>query len=169
MTHLKTLATVLLVVTWMGLNGCRGQTARSQATAPSKSAGYTSGEGSNRARTSPVVHPKALLRKYSPHEAFLSSYHDPQYGVSFRYPRNYSLQEEGGDEEQIDARSPFLKRQEDLDQEQPGAKLLATVLVPEDAYPNTTFEHGSVQLVVNETATEEGCRQAIANALGGRS
>jgi hypothetical protein len=30
-------------------------------------------------------------------------------------------------------------------------------LIPEDGYPNTTFEHGSLQLVVNEADSEKGC------------
>src|SRR5258708_33549659 len=94
------------------------------------------------------------LHKDAPHESFLSTYHNPEEGISFRYPRNYSLEE--GD---VQESSFFLKRQNDLNSEQPGATLLATVLIPEDGYPNTTFEHGSLQLVANETATEKDCRE----------
>ena len=54
----------------------------------------------------------------------------------------------------------FLMRQEDLDGEQPGATLIATVQIPEDGYPNTTFEHGSLQLVIHEAGTEKSCREA---------
>lgn len=86
------------------------------------------------------------------HESFLSTYNNPEEGIAFRYPRNYSLEE--GD---VLERSYFLQRQEDLDGEQPGAKLLATVLIPEDAYPKTTFEHGSLQLVINGAETESAC------------
>jgi len=82
----------------------------------------------------------------------LATYHNPEEGISFRYPRNYSLEE--GD---VQERSFFLQRQEDLDSEQPGAKLLATVLIPEDGYPNTTFEHGSLQLTINQAETENSC------------
>ena len=49
-----------------------------------------------------------------------------------------------------------------MDREQNGAKLLATVLVPADAYPNTTFEHGSLQLIIKDSSTQAGCRQAFA-------
>src|SRR5258708_38752122 len=90
----------------------------------------------------------------APHEAFLSTYHNPEEGISFRYPRNYSLEE--GD---VQERSFFLKKQDDFDIDQPGATLLATVLIPEDGYPNTTFEHGSLQLVVDAAGTEQGCRE----------
>jgi hypothetical protein len=92
------------------------------------------------------------LRRDNPHESFLSTYNNPEEGISFRYPRNYSLEE--GD---IQEHSFFLQRQEGLDSEQPGAKLLVTVLIPEDGYPNTTFEHGSLQLAVNDVESEKGC------------
>src|SRR5437660_1059992 len=78
-----------------------------------------------------------LATKRTRRELSISTYNNPAYGVSFRYPRNYGL-EEGN----VQEHSYFLKRQEELSIEQPGATLIATVLIPEDAYPNTTFEHG---------------------------
>jgi hypothetical protein len=92
--------------------------------------------------------------KGAPREAFLSTYSNPEQGISFRYPRYYAL-EEG----ELEEHSFFLKRQEDLDLEQPGATLVVTVLIPEDGYPNTTFEHGSLQLLVNDSATPQVCRE----------
>ncbi len=105
--------------------------------------------------------------KGTPREPFLSTYSNPEQGVSFRYPRYYAL-EEG----ELEEHSFFLKRQEDLDLEQPGATLVATVLIPEDGYPNTTFEHGSLQLLVSDSATPKICKEfpdagdpAVASAL----
>jgi hypothetical protein len=92
------------------------------------------------------------------------TYNDPEHGVTFRYPRNYALEE--GD---VAEHSYFLRRQEELDAEQPGAVLLATVLIPEDGYPNTTFEHGSIQLVINEALARESCREALTNGDPGWS
>ena len=64
----------------------------------------------------------------------------------------------------------FLKRQEDLDSEQSRATLVATVLIPEDGYPNTTFEHGSLQLVTNGAGTEKDCREStLVGAYGNNS
>src|SRR5256714_3967280 len=74
-----------------------------------------------------------LATKRTRRELAISTYNNPGYGVSFRYPRNYTL-EEGS----VQEHSYFLKRQEELSIEQPGATLVATVLIPEDAYPNTT-------------------------------
>ena len=44
--------------------------------------------------------------------------------------------------------------------------LLATMLIPEDAYPNTTFEHGSLQLITEEAWSRRACRQAQAVGEG---
>lgn len=84
-------------------------------------------------------------------------YNNPEAGVSFRYPRNYVL-EEG----EIEEHSYFLIRQEALPE---GANLAATVLIPDDAYPNTTFEHGSLQLVIDEGLPEAGCRATVEDTL----
>src|ERR1700737_4103911 len=137
---------LIVAVGSMELAGCGGEAARSAQT---PRANANSRLASLAARYVRPSHQDAT------HEAFLSTYHNPEEGISFRYPRNYSL--EDGD---VQERSFFLKKQEDLDSEQPGATLLATVLIPEDGYPNTTFEHGSLQLVINEAGTEKNCRQA---------
>jgi hypothetical protein len=147
-----------LIVTVCSLNliGCRG------AGAPSKQSPRTQASpGSLLLGTAASQTSLASKHVQPPHtdtsrEGFLSTYHNPQGGISFRYPRNYALEE--GD---VLERSFFLKRQEDLDIERPGATLVATVLIPEDGYPNTTFEHGSLQLVIDESVSERGCRDAL--------
>ena len=144
---------LIVAVGSMELAGCGGEAARSAQT---PRANANSRLASLAARYVRPSHQDAT------HEAFLSTYHNPEEGISFRYPRNYSL--EDGD---VQERSFFLKKQEDLDNEQPGAALLATVLIPEDSYPNTTFEHGSLQLVINETGTEKGCLEAGVLTSGG--
>ena len=136
----------------MGLASCGGDAARSaQATHAQKSS--PADPKKNSAEASPAAKAARPSRRESAREALLSVYHDPDEGISFRYPRNYSL-EEG----EVLESSFFLKRQEDLDRDQPGATLLATVLIPEDGYPNTTFEHGSLQLVVNDANAGKNCR-----------
>jgi hypothetical protein len=89
-------------------------------------------------------HPRAPRYEHG-RPGFLSTYRDPVEGISFRYPKNYLLEE--GD---VPEHSYFLKTQEALDMEQPGAELVMTVSAPEDGYPNTTFEHSSLQLVTND-------------------
>jgi hypothetical protein len=150
MLRRKLFIVLMLAVGSIGLAGCGGEAARSAPTQTSSSAASTN---TNQAvLTTRPAHPP---RKESAREASLSTYRNPEAGISFRYPRNYSLEE--GD---VQESSFFLKRQEDLDSEQSRARLVATVLIPEDGYPNTTFEHGSLQLLADDAGTERDCRES---------
>jgi len=142
---------LIAAVEWMGSTGCRGEAARSPHTAQAQISS-SAAVPIHEARQIPRSATHSPLRRDTSRESFLSTYNNPEEGISFRYPRNYSLEE--GD---VQERSFFLQRQEDLDSEQPGAKLLATVLIPEDGYPNTTFEHGSLQLTTNQAESEKDC------------
>jgi hypothetical protein len=144
------LLVLIAVVNWSSV-GCRGEAAPSPLRPQAKISSGSAAPIHEARQTSRNATHARNFRKDS-HESFLATYNNPEEGISFRYPRNYSLEE--GD---VQEHSFFLQRQDDLDSEQPGAKLLATVLIPEDAYPNTTFEHGSLQLVINEAETENGC------------
>jgi hypothetical protein len=143
------------------LAACSGEAARSAQLAHTQRSSTTNGSTKNTDETSFVSRNAHHFRKDAPHETFLSTYNNPEEGISLRYPRNYSLEE--GD---IEEHSFFLKRQEDLNSEQPGATLVATILVPEDGYPNTTFEHGSLQMVINESGTAKSCRDTILTGSG---
>lgn len=140
----------ILAGEWAACTGCRERTAIAKHAAQvSSSAAFPINEPRRAPRIS--THARSN-RGDAPRQAFLATYNNPEEGISFRYPRNYSL-EEG----EVEEHSFFLERQEDLDGEDPGVKLLATVLIPEDAYPNTTFEHGSLQLMISEAETENSC------------
>jgi hypothetical protein len=150
MTILRTLLFAVLLASATGLVGCPGDGSHrtiathpnaSPAASPDKTHGLVTRDG------------RAAM-KGAPREYALSSYSNPDEGISFRYPRYYAL-EEG----EVEERSFFLKRQEDLDIEQPGARLVATLLIPEDGYPNTTFVHGSLQLTVNDSRAAQSCTE----------
>jgi hypothetical protein len=151
MSDRKLLIALITAIGSMNLAACGGQAARSAQIAHSRTTSNVSAP--NTSETSFASGNPHHFRKDASRETLFSIYHNPEEGISLRYPRNYSLEE--GD---VEEHSFFLKRQEDLDNEQPGATLVATILIPEDGYPNTTFEHGSLQLVVNENATEQSCR-----------
>jgi hypothetical protein len=138
----------VLIAGAAGLSGCPGDGSHPAAAAHPQAKAITSPENDL------VGRHERPAAKHAPRETVLSSYRNPEEGISFRYPRYYALEE--GD---LEERSFFLKRQEDLNTERPGARLVATLLIPEDGYPNTTFEHGSLQLVVNDSATPEGCAE----------
>jgi hypothetical protein len=93
----------------------------------------------------------------------VAEYNNPEYGLSFRYPRDYALEEA-----EVEERSLFLRRQDELE---PDTKLLATILIPEDGFPNTTFQHGSLQVLVLEGLGQDGCKNLVdpeSGALGAR-
>jgi hypothetical protein len=92
----------------------------------------------------------------------LATYSNPTYGVSFRYPRNYLLEEEIEPDD-----SSTLWTQQELEAEQPGSVLVASVVVPDDAYPNTTFASGHLQFAVNSSVSEETCRSFVESANSG--
>jgi hypothetical protein len=87
-------------------------------------------------------------------QSSLSSYSDPQNDAFFSFPRNYALLE--GDPQDA---SPDLRTQQTLAEEQPGSLLLASIIVPDDAYPNTSFVSGSLQFALNRSITPEACRE----------
>jgi hypothetical protein len=144
------------------LAGCGGDAARSAQPARAKAVPVAAVPKNEARDLVPTTRAGHSAHRDAQREGLQSTYHNPEEGISFRYPRNYSLEE--GD---VEEHSFFLKRQDDLDIEQPGATLLATVLIPEDGFPNTTFEHGSVQLIANETGTEKACREATWAAHAG--
>ena len=93
-------------------------------------------------------------------ELAFSTYSNPEYGVSFHYPRNFAL-EEGAAEQRVGIRS-----QEELEAEEPGGVLVATVAVPDDAYPNTAFAGASLQFAVNRYLTAGSCRASLLSRRG---
>jgi hypothetical protein len=129
------------------LAGCSGK-----ATPPAKSPRNAPARAAAARPTRPA--------KSSPRESPLSVYNNPEFGVTFRYPRNYSLQE--GAPQDL----PGVRSQQQLSQEQPGANLAATLVIPDDAYPNTTFAGGTVQFAVNRYLTDKACHQDLLSRLG---
>jgi hypothetical protein len=96
--------------------------------------------------------PALPVAKHALRDSALSTYNNPDYGVSFRYPRNYFLIDAGESED-----ASILEARQKLAAQQPGATLVAIVTIPPDAYPNTTFVSGTLQLVVIPTVTAETC------------
>ena len=97
------------------------------------------------------------VSKHLAHDSAFTTYNNPAYGLSFRYPRNYLL------DDPSDSESDFIiEAQQDLAAQQPGAALVSIVTIPPDAYPNTTFVSGSLQLIVNRTVSPDVCNSFVA-------
>src|ERR1700719_450774 len=111
---------IIAVTAALGSVGCEDTSARS---AHVPQAALTTPETGRRPPTSTNIHHARPTPSEGSRAASLSTYHDPEEAISYSYPRNYSL-EEGTPAEH----SSSLKRQEELDLEQPVASLLATVV-----------------------------------------
>jgi hypothetical protein len=153
MVRRKRFVLLMLGVSGLGLAGCSGR-----AASPTQNV---------RGATEAPSRQTQRVARAAPREAAFAVYNEPEYGVAFRYPRNYAL-EEGEPEEPI----PGAKSQAELADEQPEAVLLATVVIPEDAYPNTTFVEGSLQFAVNPALMPRSCKELLTepdNSVGRRT
>jgi hypothetical protein len=95
----------------------------------------------------PVVARK-LVKKQRPANA---TYVNVTYGVSFSYPRKYSLQA-GSKKSSMPVPASFLK---------PGAIEVASVDMPDDLYPDTDFSSALLNLSVNPGLTADECAQFV--------
>ena len=110
------------------------------------------------------VQAKAKPRKRRPATV---SYVNPEYGVSFTFPRQYSLK--SGDAAQLSwgDLGPFQ-----MDFVEPGGMTLAGVQLPGHAYPGSDFKSAFVNLSVNPRMTSDACSQFAfpeAKTVGGTS
>jgi hypothetical protein len=117
-------------------------------------------------------------------DSAFSVYHNPDYGVCFRYPLNFALQEQSqpsdsnsgtaatatpSDSMASDVTAPSAsaagatasetpQAQELQNVEQTELHLIATVSIPWDAYPNTPFQSGTLQFLAYPANSAEGCQ-----------
>jgi len=95
--------------------------------------------------TTPPPAPKKVVKK----RPSTVKYSDQTYGVSFRYPWQYSLK--GGDAVDSDSVP--------MDFVQPGGVTAVSVDVPKGFYPETDFAAASFRVNVNKSLTEAQCGQ----------
>jgi hypothetical protein len=94
---------------------------------------------------------KKVVKKQRPANA---TYVNATYGVSFSYPRKYSLQ--AGEKKSFrPVPASFLK---------PGAIQVASVDMPDNLYPDTDFSSALLNVSVNPGLTAEECGQFVPNS-----
>jgi len=142
MLYTRRSISLLLILGTVWLSGCHSTHAQSATAQPSVSTAQVSAT--------------PFASKHAPRDSALAVYHNPTYGISFRYPRNYLLHEATDSEDQ-----EIRDAQQQLASEQPGSTVVAIVSIPSDAYPNTTFDGGALQFVVNPTLTSETCVASV--------
>ena len=152
---ITSLATALAVV------GCSSKAAIRQEKARTLAASTT------KATVASLAKPSEHFAKPAPRDPAFAKYSDPDSGVSFRYPRNFALLDSTDDDADSDRAISWQQAKEagsgirsanELNADDPGATLIATVVVPGDAYPNTSFAGGSLQLAINRYQTAGSCR-----------
>ncbi|HUC55045.1 MAG TPA: hypothetical protein VMR90_13415 [Candidatus Cybelea sp.] len=137
---------ILLLLTTPWLSGCHTTPAQ---TAPAQPAA---------AAAQPPASPAPAFKRVRRDSAF-SIYNNTAYGISFRYPRTYLLDDSSDSED-----SSIADAQQELAAQQPAAALVAVVSIPADANPNTTFRSGTLQFVVNPSVTPEVCQSLAVSA-----
>ena len=94
---------------------------------------------------------KAAPKKVAKKRSAVRTYKDKTYGVSFVYPRKYSV-EVGDAANELIAGSPAP-----LTSAQPGGVALAAVELPEASFPNTDFASAFFGVSVNKALTAVQC------------
>lgn len=91
--------------------------------------------------------PKKVVKKQRPTTA---TYVNGTYGVSFSYPRKYSLQSAAKKDAPMPVPANFVK---------PGAVEIASVDLPDTLYPETDFSSALLNVSVTPNMTAEDCSQ----------
>jgi hypothetical protein len=122
-----------------------------------------------------VVKASEHFAKPAPRDPAFGKYANPEFGVSFRFPRDFALLASGDDDgdsdrvvswQQAKEKGAGVRTAEELAGDDPGAALLATIVIPDDAYPNTSFAGGSVQFAINRYQTGGTCEANLLARLG---
>jgi hypothetical protein len=122
-----------------------------------------------------VVKASEHFAKPAPRDPAFAKFSDPEYGVSFSYPRVFALLASGDEDgdadrlvswQQAKEKGAGVRTAEELAGDDPGAALLATIVIPDDAYPNTSFAGGSVQFAMNRYQTAGTCQPNLLARVG---
>ena len=93
----------------------------------------------------------ATPKRIKKHRPANATYVSGVYGVSFSYPRKYSLAT-GSQKSALPLQPSFLK---------PGAVEVAAVDMPDDTYPDTDFSSALLNVSVNSGMTSDECAQFV--------
>jgi hypothetical protein len=108
-------------------------------------------EATNSAPTTVAAVTPEVPKKVKKHRPANATYVNSTYGVSFSYPRKYSLQS-GDKNSSAPVQANFVK---------PGAVQIASVDMPDSSYPDTDFSSALLNVSVNQGMTSEECTQFV--------
>jgi hypothetical protein len=99
-----------------------------------------------------VATPAPAVKKVVKKRPTAAVYSDKNYGVSFSYPKRYTLKS-------ADTSKPDATQQSSMNFVQPGGVEVVTVELPKNSYPHTDLASASFKVSVNPTLTAEQCSQ----------
>jgi hypothetical protein len=141
--------TVMVVVLALAISCSKtSNNAAAKISAPSAPVATSSAQSTTAAAT---PEPPKKVKKHRPANA---TYVNGTYGVSFSYPRKFSLQA-GGDKSSTPVPASFVK---------PGAVEIASVDMPDSSFSDTDFSSALLNLTVNPGMTAEECAQFVPNS-----
>lgn len=152
------IATAFVATLTLGTNGC-SKSSKPAITAPPAPVASVSPISSG-PMSAMVATPKAALRpmKKSSRQRTVSTYKNADYGLTFRYPKNYSLTKDDKTGLEGAALGPV-----EMNFVQPGGTRLAAVQLPGSIYPGTDFVSGFFNVNANPKLTAEQCAQFAFN------
>lgn len=139
------IASMVLLGLLLGMSACS-----KQASKPALVGVSGTSPAAAPAPTAPVETKKKKVQKKRPANVNFS---EPNYGVSFTYPRKYELTSGEKVQHELagsDVRMNFI---------QPGGVAVAAVALPENLYPGTDFSAGLFNVNVNFGLSEQECSQ----------
>ena len=136
--------TVMAVVLFLAISCSKKSDNVAKIKAPEAPVAASSASSTTAATTTPK--PPKKVKKHRPANA---TYVNGTYGVSFSYPRKYSLQA-GDTKSAMPVPAGFVK---------PGAVEVASVDMPDSSFTDTDFSSGVLSVSVNQGMTEEECAQ----------
>lgn len=97
---------------------------------------------------------KTTQKKPRQHKLSTSTYKNPEYGISFRYPKGYTLLQADAADIDWAGLGPV-----EMNFVQPGGTTLTAVELPQGAYPGTDFSSAFFNVSVNNKLTAAQCGQ----------
>jgi hypothetical protein len=104
------------------------------------------------AAPAPTAAPAPVAKKKVVKKPTTALYADKNYGVTFTYPKRYTLKS-------LDPTKPDATQQAAMNFIQPGGVDVVTVELPKHSYPHTDLASASFKVSVNPTLTAEQCSQ----------
>lgn len=140
-------------------NGCSKETEKSAIVAPTSQPAQISPVPA--APSTPAASQPAKSKKSPKKRSATVAYKDPTYGISFRYPRKFTLKTGDDAALELNGVGPVP-----MNFVQPGGVPIAAVKLPDGSYPGTDLNTAFFNVSVNRSLTAAECAQFTLTQAG---